>query len=57
MKYEVSLITLILLVPHFNPVQVGGDKMSPTCVTFTNVGISPRNLLTFSFYLEPVPNY
>ena len=37
----------------FNPIQDGGGKKAPPTsfspVTSTNVGISPKNFLTFSF--------
>ena len=39
--------------PFFNPIQDGGQKAPPPThfspVTSTNVGISPKDFLTFSF--------
>ena len=38
---------------HINPLRMGGQKVPPTGfspVTSTNVGISPQNFLTLSFY-------
>ena len=47
------LLLIILLSCKFNLVQHGGGEKAPgtsfSLVVFTNIGISPQNLLNFSF--------